>query len=183
MKTLLLILLAFISLNLTSSAQESKFDDNYNFKIQNGNVVWQYVYNTNKTAKDVVSYFSQFGIFDINHTNDSTIIGKVRDRPIDAKSYGFSTGLTPMYLIVCKYSGNVIINIKDKKYRITLTGVSFDYFSVIVSNTLTTTLDEVAYNFNRNKFKSSFDDAAEILSTIWYDTYLVKNNIDKDTNW
>lgn len=176
----LLLLLAFISLSLTSSAQEPKSDDNYNFKIQNGSVVWQYVYNTNKTAKDVVSYFSQFGIFDINQANDTTIIGKVRDRPIDAKSYGFSTGLTPMYLIVCKYSCNVLINIKDKRYRVTLTNVSFDYFSVVVSSTVTTTLDEVAYNFNRDKFKNSFNDAAEILSTIWHDTYSVKGNINNN---
>lgn len=179
----LLFLLSFIILNFTVSAQNVKFDENYNFKILNGNVAWQYIYNTNKSSNDIASYFNQFGVFNINQANDSTIIGRVRDRPIDAKSYGFPTGLTPMYLIVCKYSCNVLINIKDSKYRVTLTDVSFDYFSVVASNTIPTTLGEVAYNFNRNKFKNSFNDAAEILSTIWYDTYLVKNNIDKDNNW
>lgn len=179
----LLLLLSFLGFCLASSAQAAKFDANYNFKILNNNVAWQYVYITNKSASDIISHFRNTAPFSITEIRDSTIYGNMNGTPIDYKNYGFSTGLTPMYLSNSKCYYNIAINVQDLRYRVTITNVRFDCVTIMVAAPVPITLNEAIYNFNKNRFKNGFAESAEILSTVWFNTFLITDSEPQNDNW
>lgn len=154
-------------------------------------MIWQYVYDTDKSESDIVNYFKDSRLFDITNISDNRIYGTVDNKPIEYRKYGFSSMSTPMYISGSNCSYNVSIDIKEKRYRVTVSQIMFqsttDYNSKYISTNSNskTSLNVYAYNYNRGQFKSIFSSCgADItLATVWFNTFLITDSEPQNDNW
>tara|TARA_R110001632_G_scaffold137804_2_gene253430 strand:- start:18634 stop:19158 length:525 start_codon:yes stop_codon:yes gene_type:complete len=123
MKKILLLLL------LTSASVYSQkyVDSIYNFKIEEGNIIWQKVFKSD--VKELQKTFIKKTITNIKLENlqeiDQTISFNVVDDMIDFKKYGGKTMTTSFHVLGPK-NYLVVIDFKEKKYRVTIKQISID---------------------------------------------------------
>lgn len=172
--------------------KDTVFDEFYNFKILNESVVWQFVYQVDKTEKGIIKYFKDSKLFRVDDMDSVSINGSVDNKPIEYQKYKFSSMGTPMYISNSNCSYNISIDVKDGRYRVTISRVMFASTINMSMNGISTnsnqlsSLNEYAYNFKRNKFKPAFSTygADKVLATVWYNTYLFKENKESpDSDW
>lgn len=184
--TILLILVPFIC-----PAQEAEFDDMYNFKMVNNGTVWQYVYKTDKPDSEILKYFVDAKLFQIDCFDSTKITGIVIEKPLEYQKYKFTSMGTPIFISNSNCSYNIDIEVKDSRYRVTISQVMFALtFNMKLSYLSTNdnqkvSLDLYSYDFKRNRFKPSFSTNRidKILATIWYNTYLMNDDSTTDNNW
>lgn len=86
------------------SSQE-KIDENstYNFLSEDGELVWQAIYDTI-----------------IESETDNTITGTIKPFDVSYKKQGKSSMQIPLYVRDSSFTGFVLIEIKDNRYRVTI---------------------------------------------------------------
>lgn len=110
MKTILLLLFTTIA-----TAQND-------FKIENGQLIWQKVIYEKASQQDIESSMRSSGMFD-NISSGSSIIADIKETPINYRDAGFNTGNCPMYISASNMTGTVNIDLKDDRYRITVRNI------------------------------------------------------------
>ena len=113
MKNLILIIAIFMA-NLCH-AQDSK-----NFKIIDGEVVWQKVYESKDSINQITKRLKIDGILKNIELVDSVLTAIIENLDADYKGAGFGRGVTPMFLISDKITCSVTIDFKEGKYRATI---------------------------------------------------------------
>ncbi len=131
MKTLTTITLFLLSINSYSQRSASKVQTNEpnvtyvsNFVVVDGNLVWRKVFDEEIQINDYLkfvklsSYLDYIDLFE----NDSLIIGKIKERKIDTKDFkrGLFDSEIPPYMNIFLLTGDVKIEIKSNKYRVTI---------------------------------------------------------------
>ena len=117
MKKILLLLL--VSLPTIVYSQDTFL----NFKIFNDRIIWQKVYETSFSTQEVIDYFKIFGNISIAEQTESRIIGSSSGNKIDFNKYkGNKIGNT---IFDDDLAYKVIIDLKDKKYRVTILDIQF----------------------------------------------------------
>src|SRR5690606_2732900 len=115
MKRLILI---FTFLSQLTFAQ-----NNYNFSIQNNQIEWQKIYETNLTKNEVASILKTNGIFKNISFEENSITGNIEDISADYKGAG-STGMTTsIYVQNSTIAGKFQREFKEGKYRVTMNGI------------------------------------------------------------
>lgn len=164
-KRLSLVLLIYCC--LSSFSQKPQFDDSldidplyenfsnkqldttYGFNLVDGEVIWQNIFSTDKSAKEISEYFTRVRKFDIVENDSATIYGKVERQNINYEKLGFKRMSVAMF-VNCPTSYKIIIDIKNERYRVTISEVVFAATMGLTaispnSNSLIT-LAELCYN-------------------------------------
>lgn len=194
MKKLLLVILSVFCLTMTFAQDEiisAITDDNYNFKIVDGDVIWQFVYETDKSQNEIIEYFKRSNTFKVVSADSTNVKGYVDRKSLDFQKCGYSRMELAIY-INNPISYTVNISVKDNRYRVTIHNVVFasttnmSFGGVSTNSNSQYTLTEMSYNHRRSKFKDMFfsQNAASALANVFYDTYLMKSNyITTSDDW
>jgi len=117
MKTILQ--LSLLILTLFSYSQESKTTFK-NFLLQEDKtIIWQKVFETDKNFSDIEQYFATIPFTSNLKLKDSTLIGRSAKSTLSSKS-GVVMGAFGDYDCL------TLIDIKDGKYRVTISDLKFD---------------------------------------------------------
>jgi hypothetical protein len=91
----------------------------HHFKIVDGKVIWQKVFDYNDTINVRDLFIEKNILTDVAETNQK-MIGKLKPLKFDYKSAGFKLMSTPIYILSSDLTGNVSVETKEGKYRITI---------------------------------------------------------------
>lgn len=92
MRTILLIL-TFISFK--SYSQDLEFE---NFKLEDGNLIWQKVYETEISHNDIFKSFKTSGVIRNIDSLDNSLTGTIESLDLDYKGFGKTEMNTAMYI-------------------------------------------------------------------------------------
>lgn len=187
MKKIILIFCLILSLPVFSQ----NYDDTarvYNFFTINDKVVWRKVYDIDMTSEQIRQYFTNpiisstlmINWSDNTNNKSGSLYGLVKDVLLDYKSIGYKWGTTP---VIFNYpvSYNVIIDIKEKCYRITVTNI---YISSMSSRTPTEPVDWY-YNAKKRKWRPSLfnSGSAQIFNDIFINYFTIKDIEPNNDDW
>lgn len=96
-----------------------------NFLIENNQVIWQKIYETELTKESLINKIRTNGNFENINITDNELTAEIKDLSIDYKGYGESEMSTPMYLSRSAVKAFCIIEFKDQKYRVTFKNIKF----------------------------------------------------------
>ena len=91
-----------------------------NFKIQNGEVIWQNIYETNLSPQELIKRIKSSGLLEGIEGDSLELTGQLRQLDANYKAAGYSELLTPIYIARSHINGFVVIDFKGKKYRVVL---------------------------------------------------------------
>ena len=135
-----LILIFFLSCSILYFGQIE------NFKLENEQISWQKIYDTDKSFDEIYDLIKSNTQFSDVVRDENSITFLIKDYSIDYKGAGGSLLMTNAYISNSKYSGNVLLNFKDSKYRITLSHIMYLYTSMDL-------------NFGRNQTSYSLEES------------------------
>lgn len=115
MKYLIVVISLFIATNSNAQAEDA------NFLLKNFEISWQKVYDAKMTKEEIITYFKASDKFWLIEVVNDTIFTKLKPQKIDPAK----TGVAGVPVIVNKtsFKGLVIIELKEKKYRVTLKNI------------------------------------------------------------
>ena len=175
------ILFTFIALfiSIYSFSQDTFF----NFKIvDNNKIIWQYVYNTELSRNEIIDYFKIFGNMTIVEETEKRLIGCSSGEKIDFSKYKGTKISETIFDNSLSYK--IIVDIKDKKYRITVLNISFPKDSGVMIDEWGRTggkssIIDNEYIKNGEIRKSFSKDGSESLDKYFLDKFKAKNiNLD-----
>lgn len=156
------------------------------FKISNGKLIWQKIYECKDSISQIAKKLKNDGILKEIEITENTITGSLKDIDADYKGAGFSRGLTPMYLISDRLTCFVLIDFKKDKYRVTIKNIQ-------LTNVLESPISKVgesepietyALKKKNTTFKDVFlKDAATILNYTFNKIFENNKDVNKDDNW
>lgn len=170
MKTLLafVLILPFVS----------QGQDVGNFKIEQNQLVWQKVYEAEPDKTFILSLLQ-----DIQVSDETIISGKLRKTNFTPylKKLGKRWGNTSPYLFNGEFDGNIVCEIKDGKYRITLTNIYHHYDAGTYD--FSGFENEMAIN-NRGDYRRSWiNNVSEPLDKCFEDLFTIKQTNALNEDW
>jgi hypothetical protein len=112
----------FIAMFLLGFAANGQVLTN-NFFIENGDLNWQKVYSTNLSLSELSTQLKTSGIFEKMEVDSLFISGELRQFDVDYKGAGYSMFTVPSYVGNTRVSGFALIELKDGRYRVTLSKI------------------------------------------------------------
>ncbi|MDO5978080.1 hypothetical protein [Flavivirga spongiicola] len=117
MKSLFLLLCSTFIFGFTTSKSD-------HFKIKNGQVIWQKVYDTDLTKKQLIEVMRTSSYFeDIIIVNEKKLTAKINQLSPDYKTYGSSYLSAPDMVSLNHVKAFTVIEFKEKQYRVTLKSI------------------------------------------------------------
>lgn len=111
MKNIILLITLITTLSFNTQTKE-------NFVLEEGKASWQKVYDTKKSKEEVISFFKSCGLFRLFRVEDGKIIATLKPQSFDKDDKDVVGTLPPGLVIKTNFSGNVIIDLKENKYRV-----------------------------------------------------------------
>lgn len=195
MKNLFILLIALFCVNICIAqkdydpiygAPKNKKVDTQGFKISNGKLIWQKVYECKDSINQIVSNLKRGGILKGIEISDGTVTGSLKNIDSDYKGAGFSRGLTPMYLISDRLTCFVLIEFKKEKYRVTIKNMQLINVLESPINKIgeSEPIESYALKKKNTAFKDTFlKDAATILNYTFNKIFDTNKNSENDDNW
>jgi len=151
MKSILLFAWSLFFVNFTLSVTD-------NFEIENGQVLWQKVYETDLTKEQLIGQIKSSGQFVNISENGESLTAEINQLSMDFKGYGISEMSTPIYISRSYVKAFVLIEFKDERYRVTLKNIKFvqKYEDALSKEGETTDIELYALKKRNTEFKSSF---------------------------
>ena len=151
MKLLLLILFSSLTINISFSQSE-------NFELDDGQVIWRKVINSDLTKTQLLTNISQSGHFINVLEVGENVTAQVDQLIIDYEGNGWSYLSTPIEIIQSYIKCFVIIEFKEDRYRVTLKNILFVRNEESKTGGIgeLTLLESVALRRNNTEFKNSF---------------------------
>lgn len=174
--TLTLLLISQISIS-------QKLECN-NFIFENGVVKWQKVYNSELNQQDIIQLFNKSGfIREFNYSNN-TITGLINKTEIDYTGYGKSEISTESYISDSYFSCFILIELKQNRYRITLSDLKliqrYEVGSIKMGRI--SELKDFAIKTNYSDFRNRFKNNSSKILNYTYDR-LFRLKDDNSDNW
>lgn len=114
MKTILLIVTIIC---FKSYSQDLEWE---NFKLDEGNLIWEKVYETELSSDEILKSFKISGIIKDIDTLGNSITGTIKNLDLDYKGFGKTEMNTAMYISRSYFKSFILIEMKEGRYRITL---------------------------------------------------------------
>lgn len=181
-------ILLFIFLNLITFS----FAQNAAFVISNKQVVWQRIYESNKTSDEVKNILLQTGKLKFTSEDNNILTGEISDFIMDFKGAGYTKMGTPIYLAnSSKFSGNFKIEFKEGRYRVTATNLKFKgestsiyYGGIGFNSSGNDNLETYVLTNDREYFKGNFEGrASKIINYSFAQLFDVSKYTKTDDNW
>lgn len=149
MKKLLLLLL-FISQSMFG--QETN-----NFKIENRDLIWQYIFETDLSQEELKQELSTKGLWESFEKVGDDLIGICSGIDADFKGAGYGEMSVPMYVARMSINFHSLIQFKDGRYRVTITNIKLvqKYDDPLVKQGQVISLNDFAVKRNGD-FKTMF---------------------------
>jgi hypothetical protein len=155
-----------------------------NFTVEDGTLIWQKVFTTELSFKELSKLVKTSGIYSDVEIIDNSIIGKVEDLEPDFKGAGYSEMSTPMYISRNFLDCHGLIEFKDGRYRVTLKKIYLTqkYDDGVSEEGERTSLETYAVKRRGDKMKGLF---LQKPSEIFNYTFEKKFNfqVKKDETW
>lgn len=162
-----------ITLSLVANSQ---IDTCNNFRIVDNKIVWQKVYLSNITKRDIVQSMLHSGNFKNIDTSTASIIATSISAPIDYKKLGFNNFDAPIFIRDSYVNFFVVIDSKEGRYRATAKSINTEqrYTDPFSEMGTKITMEErfVKNGMFKNLFKSS--KASLIFDKYFTDLFLFK---------
>ena len=95
-----------------------------NFKVADQEIIYQKVFfNDSITLDKLGDYYKKLPYVSDLDMSNGEVKFKVNDLVVDYKKFQFAQVATPSIIQTGKYSGDVIVNAKDGKYRVTMRAI------------------------------------------------------------
>lgn len=149
-----------------------------NFKIEQNQLVWQKVYEAEPDKTFILSLLQ-----DIQVSEEATISGKIRQTNFTPylKKIGKRWGNTSPYLFNGQFDGNIVCEIKDGKYRITLTNIYHHYDGGTYD--FSGYENDMAIN-NKGQFRRSWvNNISDPLDKCFEDLFTIKETKSLNEDW
>ncbi len=129
-----------------------------NFEIENGQVIWQKVYDTDLTKEQLIGQIKSSGKFKNISENGESLSAEIDQLSMDFKGYGVSEMSTPMYVSRSYVQAFALIEFKEERYRVTLKNIKFvkKYDDALSKEGETTDIELFALKKRNTEFKSAF---------------------------
>ncbi len=179
MKNLIILFLSLFAIN-TSFAQDTK-----NFKIVNGRLIWQKVYECKDSINQIVANLKKGGIVKENEITNNVITGIIKELDADYKGAGFSRGFTPIYLISNRITCSIMIDFKEGKYRVTIKNMKLTNFleSPISKVGESEPIETYALKKKNTVFKDIFLKDAVTILNYTFNKIFEQTSKEEDDNW
>jgi hypothetical protein len=147
--------------------------------------VWQNIFETRLTFEALTERIKESGLFNQLDIGDNKITGEIKQLDADFKGAGFSEISTPIYIARNHLKGFVLIEFKDRRYRVILKKIILTqkYSDGLSQQGESTPLESFALKKGTNEIRSSFQKSP---SAILNHTFLNKfqfNDIGKKKDW
>lgn len=113
----ILVFLLIVGSNCFGQANENES----NFKVEDNKVIWQKVYDISVSPSQYLSFIRLKNCLESIDTVQNTIIGKLKRFKPD--TYGVSRMALPIYITSNTVYADVKIEVKENKYRVTLSNI------------------------------------------------------------
>ena len=146
----LLLLLVLISKSVFG--QETS-----NFKIENRDLVWQFIFETDLSQEELKQELSTKGIWESFEKVGDDLIGICSGMDADFKGAGYSEMSVPMYVARMSMDFHSLIQFKDGRYRVTITNIKLvqKYDDPLTKQGQVISLSDFAVN-KKGDFKTMF---------------------------
>ena len=158
-------------------------DTIYNFRTEQDELIWQKVYETQSSFDELLSYVQNNGVLESISVTNNKITGDLKPFEVDYKGAGYSRGFTPIYLLSNLFTGYVVIEFKESRYRVTISKIMLEQ---LYSNGLSQmgekeTLNTFAIKKGKNTMKDIFKgSASKIVDYNFNKLFTIKK---QDDNW
>lgn len=95
-----------------------------NFLIEDHNLVWQKVHNTEKTTEEIINFFQNSGFFTNIIINNNQLTAEFNNLTPEYKKAGYGDMEAPIYIVSSYLSGFLLVEFKDGKYRTTIKSIN-----------------------------------------------------------
>ena len=166
--------------NLSRPEYSELVKTNYNFSVQNNDLAWQKVYDSERTSNQLIEDFIKSGVFNNFNTDQNSIFGELKPFAADYKSAGYGEMMTPIYIARSFFGAHCMIEFKEDRYRVTLTDI---YAVQKYSDPLTemgelTDLKRYAVE-NNNLIERFLGPEAHILNYTFEKHFIISEHIDQ----
>lgn len=159
-----------------------------NFRIDNQQLIYQKIFlNDSTSAEKLADYFSGLPfVSNLERSNDELKF-KVNDLTVDFKKFGFNEVTTAMIIQSGKFSGDVSVDVKEGKYRVT--AFNLQLTGNIVYKRITSRESLTPYACRDSGTSISPDwtkpNTLGLLDKAFSDKFLMQENggIKKDSDW
>jgi len=155
----------FILLNLIVSATSGQEAVN-NFQTDNKEIIWVRVFADSAISFDkLIGRVKESGLLNNIDVTDNKITGDTKEFDTDFKSAGYSEMSTPMYIARSRINGFLIIEFKDKKYRVVLKKITLTqkYSDPLTMQGGKTSLETFGLKRGKNEFTGVFKKSPSLI--------------------
>lgn len=193
-----LIIVCFLFHSAFSQEKIVEFN-NFTFDKEERKVYWVKVFEPSFSfnAEILKKYFTENNILAMVDGDSTSFRGTLLPKPIDIQKYGYKRGNTPIFLLDVAQKFNAKVEIKDGKYRVTLSemgyidnGIVSDLaLKALVGNSVTTAkgnfiIYDGEFSFtNKNEIRTRNQVAFEILDKFYADLLMLKETKKPGANW
>jgi hypothetical protein len=93
------------------------------FKIEQGKLQWQKVYNSDLSVDQILSNASAKGVLHQVVKNENGFTANIQDLVLDYRALGISEWVMEIYISRSSLNAGVLIEVKDGRYRVTITNM------------------------------------------------------------
>lgn len=93
------------------------------FKIEQGKLQWQKVYNTDLTVDQILANVSAKGVLQEIIKTDNGFTANIQDLNLDYRALGISEWVMEIYISRSLLNAGVLVEVKDGRYRVTITNM------------------------------------------------------------
>lgn len=175
-------LLIFVVITMASHVTRAQVPIN-NFEIEDGEIIWRKVFQTELTFERLTEKIKDSGLFERIELSGNKLTGDLRNIDADVKGAGFSEILAPIYVVRSYFSAFVVIEFKDGKYRVTLKRILLTqkYDDDVTKQGEQSTLNTYALKGAAGEIKPAFKKSPSvILDHTFTNKFLFKDEPAKD---
>jgi hypothetical protein len=194
-----LAIIIFFLFHSAFSQEKNVGSNNFSYDQVGRKVSWIKVFEPTLPfdIETLKRYFTENNVLEIKEGDSSILRGMLIPKPIDIQKYGYKRGNTPMFLLDVDQKFNILVEVKDGKYRVTLSEMGYIDNGVIsdlvqqslVGNTSTTAKGNFVsfdgeFSFtNKNEIRTRNQIGFEILDKFYSDILLLKESKKPDSDW
>ena len=158
-----------------------------NFSVNDREVVWQKVFDTDCTFDEVKTILMESGKLEIKHVGENKILADLKPVRALYRELGYGRLTTTIYLIEGYFRAFAVIEYKENRYRVTLKKISVNTYTETVNDGEVITdswnlLSTYCLKNRKESYKSGFkNEDSKILDHTFNKSFKIKKSTED--NW
>ncbi len=184
--------IVFFLFHSAFSQEKNVVSNNFSFDKGERKVYWIKVFEPTLSfdIETLKRYFTENNVLEILEVDSLILRGVLIPKPIDIQKYGYKRMNTPIFLLDVEQKFNVLIEVKDGKYRVTLSEMGYIDNGVVseLAQGVNTKGDFIMYDgdfsfTNKNEVRTRNQLGFEILDKFYSDILLLKESKKPNADW